>query len=270
MSRRSRRSSRRHLVTVGIAGLIAALATACGSSSGGSGSSPSASGTGLTGNLTVSAASSLTDVFTQLGDQFMSASPGVKITFNFASSSDLAEQIVQGAPVDVFASASDSTMQTVVDAGDASDPTTFASNSLEIATPPSNPAGVHTLDDLARSSVSVAVCTPDAPCGAATQTLFQDNHLTVTPVTLEPDVRSVLTKVTSDEVDAGVVYITDVQAAGSDVHGVSIPARKNVSTSYLIAALTGASNASAADAWVAFVLSPTGQQALQAAGFAKP
>lgn len=262
--------SRRHALTVGVAGLITVLATACSSSSGGTGSSPSSSETGLSGDLTVSAASSLTDVFTQLGNQFMSDNPGVKITFNFASSSDLAEQIVQGAPVDVFASASDSTMQTVVDANDASDPTTFASNSLEIATPPNNPADVQSLDDLAKSSASVAVCTPEAPCGAATQTLFQNNHLNVTPVTLEPDVRSVLTKVTSDEVDAGVVYITDVQAAGSDVHGVSIPARKNVSTNYLIAALTGASNSSAANAWVAFVVSPTGQQALQAAGFAKP
>ncbi len=262
--------SRRQLVAVVLAAFVALVASACGSSSGGTSTSPSGSSTVLSGAVTVSAASSLTDVFTQLGDQFMSDNPGVKVTFNFASSSDLAEQIVQGAPVDVFASASDSTMQTVVDAGDATDPTTFASNSLEIATPPSNPANVRSLNDLQKSSVSVAVCTPDAPCGAATQTLFGNNSLTVTPVTLEPDVRSVLTKVTADEVDAGVVYITDVQAAGSDVHGVTIPTRQNVSTSYLIAALSGASNASVADAWVAFVLSPTGQKALQQAGFAKP
>jgi molybdate transport system substrate-binding protein len=262
--------SRRQLAALGLAGFVALVATACGSSSEGTSTSPSGSGTALTGNVTVSAASSLTDVFTQLGNQFMSDNPGVKLTFNFASSSDLAEQIVQGAPVDVFASASDTTMQTVVDAGDASDPTTFASNSLEIATPPSNPGNVHSLQDLQKSSVSVAVCTPDAPCGAATQTLFENNRLNVTPVTLEPDVRSVLTKVTADEVDAGVVYITDVQAAGSDVHGVTIPARQNVSTNYLIAALSGASNPSAADAWVAFVLSPTGQEALHQAGFARP
>jgi molybdate transport system substrate-binding protein len=262
--------SRRQVVGLTLAGLLAMFAAACSSSSGSTGTSPSASSTGLSGNLTVSAASSLTDVFTSLGDQFMSENPGVKITFNFASSSDLAEQIVQGAPVDVFASASDSTMQTVVDAGDAGDPTKFARNSLEIATPPSNPADVSSLNDLAKSSVSVAVCTPDAPCGAATQTLFANNKLKVTPVTLEPDVRSVLTKVTADEVDAGVVYITDVQAAGSDVHGVTIPPPQNVSTDYLIAALSGAGNSSAADAWVAFVLSPTGQKALQQAGFAKP
>jgi molybdate transport system substrate-binding protein len=258
----------RRMLSLVAAGVVALGLTACGASSGAT--SPSTSSSGVTGTLTVSAASSLTDVFTQLGNQFMAANPGLKIAFNFGSSSDLAEQIVQGAPVDVFASASDSTMQTVVDAGDASNPTTFASNWLEIATPPSNPAHVRSLADLAMSSVSVAICTPDAPCGAATRTLFDNNHLTVTPVTLEPDVRSVLTKVTSDEVDAGVVYITDVQAAGSDVNGVSIPARNNVSTSYLIDALDQASNAGAAAAWVAFVLSPTGQQALTQAGFAKP
>lgn len=259
----------RRMLSLVAAGVVALGLTACGSSSG-AGTSLSTSSSGFTGTLTVSAASSLTDVFTQLGNQFMAANPGLKISFNFGSSSDLAEQIVQGAPVDVFASASDSTMQTVVDAGDASNPMTFASNSLEIATPPSNPAHVRSLADLAKSSVSVAICTPDAPCGAATQTLFENNHLDVTPVTLEPDVRSVLTKVISDEVDAGVVYITDVQAAGSDVNGVSIPARNNVSTNYLIDALDQASNSTAAAAWVAFVLSPTGQQALAQAGFAKP
>ena len=265
----SRRSSRQ-LVAGTFAGFLMLAATACGTSSGGTSDSPNGSSTALTGDVTVSAASSLTDVFTQLGDQFMAANPGVKVTFNFASSSDLAEQIVQGAPVDVFASASDSTMQTVVDAGDGTKPPTFASNSLEIASPPKNPAGVQALSDLADPTVAVAVCTPDAPCGAATQTLFQDNNLTVTPVTFEPDVRSVLTKVISDEVDAGVVYVTDVQAAGTDVHGVSIPAGKNVSTNYLITATNGTSNATAADAFVAFVLSPTGQQALHQAGFAKP
>jgi len=265
----SPRSSRR-LAMVVLAGFVALVAAACGSSSGGTDTSPSASGTGLSGDVTVSAASSLTDVFTQLGDQFMSDHPGVKVTFNFASSSDLAEQIVQGAPADVFASASDSTMQTVVDAGDASRPTTFASNSLEIATPPSNSAHVSSLSDLASPDVSVAVCTPEAPCGAATQALFDENRLDVTPVTQEPDVRSVLTKVTSDEVDAGVVYVTDVQAAGADVHGVPIPAAKNVSTNYLIAPVSGSTNQASANAFVAFVLSPTGQHALEQAGFAQP
>jgi molybdate transport system substrate-binding protein len=261
----------RRIASIVLAASVVFGVAACGSSSGaGTSPSPTSSSTSVSGTLTVSAASSLTDVFTALGKQFMTQNPGVKISFNFGSSGDLAEQIVQGAPVDVFASASDSTMQTVVDAGEATNPSAFASNSLEIATPPSNPAKVQSLADLQKSSVSVAVCTPDAPCGAAAQTLFDNNNLTVTPVTLEPDVRSVLTKVISDEVDAGVVYITDVQAAGSDVHGVTIPARDNVSTTYLIDALNNASNPSAAAAWVAFVLSPTGQQALAQAGFAKP
>ena len=263
--------SRRQLAAVVLAGFVALVAGACGSSSGARAAARPGPSTALAGDVTVSAASSLTDVFTQLGDQFMSDNPGVKLTFNFASSSDLAEQIVQGAPVDVFASASDATMQTVVDAGDASDPTTFASNSLEIATPPSNPGNVHSLQRPAEVDACLSPCAPRMPRAARPRRRSStNNNLNVTPVTLEPDVRSVLTKVTADEVDAGVVYITDVQAAGSDVHGVTIPARQNVSTNYLIAALSGASNPSAADAWVAFVLSPTGQEALHQAGFARP
>ena len=226
--------------------------------------------TGLTGTLEVFAAASLKESFTRLGNEFHAAHPGVSVVFNFGPSNGLALQITQGAPADVFAAASPDTMQTVVSAGDATDPRTFATNVLEVATPPDNPAGVTSLADLARPGVKVAVCQAQVPCGAAATALFAKNRLTVHPVTYEVDVKAVLTKVQLGEVDAGLVYTTDVHAAGTQVRGVPIPAADNVSTTYPIAALTTSPDRAAADAFVAFVLSPAGTSALAAAGFAGP
>ena len=194
----------------------------------------------------------------------------MKVTFSFAASSALAEQINSGAPADVFASASTKNMQQVVDKGGASNPTNFVKNVMEIATPPSNPANVTSVQDLAKSSVKVALCQPQVPCGATAQKVFTNAGITVKPVTLEPDVKSVLGKVTLGEVDAGVVYVTDVMAAGSKVKGVEIPDDVNASTTYPIAALTKAPNPSAAAAFVAYVLSPDGQTVLKSAGFESP
>ena len=191
-------------------------------------------------------------------------------TFSFAASSALAQQINSGAPADVFASASKTNMQQVVDAGGASNPTDFVKNVMEIATPPSNPANVTTVNDLAKSSVKVALCQPQVPCGSTAQKVFTNAGITVKPVTLEPDVKSVLGKVTLGEVDAGMVYVTDVLAAGSAVKGVEIPDNVNASTTYPIAALTKAPNPSTAQAFVAYVLSPDGQTVLKNAGFESP
>jgi molybdate transport system substrate-binding protein len=264
---------RRTAATVGSLGLCAALLAACGSSSsGGTGSTAPASSSApaVTGSVTVFAASSLKEAFTRIAQQFEAANPGVKVTFSFAASSALSTQINSGAPADVFASASATTMQQVVDKGGASNPTNFVKNVMEIATPPSNPANVTSVDDLAKSTVKVALCQPQVPCGSTAQKVFTNAGITVTPVTQEPDVKSVLAKVTLGEVDAGVVYVTDVQAAGTTVKGVQIPANVNASTTYPIAALTKASNAAGAAAFVAFVLSPAGQSVLTAAGFESP
>ena len=266
---------RRSALTLIAAGLgITAFAVAgCGSS--GSSSSPSASASAsssasLSGSITVFAAASLQEAFTTLGKQFEAAHPGVKVTFSFGASSALATQIINGAPADVFASASPKNMQQVVTAGDASNPVTFAKNVMEIAVPPANPAGVTSVADLAKSSVKVALCQPQVPCGSTAAKVFANAKVTVKPVTLEPDVKSVLSKVELDAVDAGVVYVTDVRAAGAKVKGVVIPANLNASTAYPIAPISKSGNAATAQAFAAYVDSPAGQAVLAADGFEKP
>jgi len=251
-----------------------ALAAACGSdgsTSAGSSSSPAAPGSGAaSGTVTVFAAASLTESFTSLGRQFEAAHPGTTVKFNFGASSSLAENINQGAPADVFASASPKNMQQVVDADGASDPKTFARNVMQIAVPPDNPAGVREVTDLARSNVKVALCQPQVPCGAVAQQVFENVNITVKPVTQGADVKAVLTTVQLGEVDAGMVYRTDVRAAGTKVRGIEIPADQNASTSYPIAALTEAPNPAGAAAFVDYVLSPDGEKVLEQAGFAAP
>lgn len=228
-------------------------------------SSPAVSGT-----ITVFAASSLKEAFTTLGKSFEQAHPGVHVTFNFAASSALAQQINQGAPADVFASAAVKNMTQVVQAGHATGPTNFVKNVMEIAVPPSNPGKVHGLSDIARSGVTVALCQPQVPCGATANSVFANAKVTVHPVTLEPDVKSTLAKVELGVVDAGVVYVTDVRAAGAKVTGIEIPQSVNVSTEYPIAALSSAANRTGAQAFVAYVLSGAGQAVLSADGFEQP
>jgi molybdate transport system substrate-binding protein len=224
----------------------------------------------VTGEITVLAAASLTESFTTLARRFERAHPGVTVTLGFGASSALAAQITSGAPADVFASASASTMDAVVAAGTASDPSTFATNMMEIAVPPANPGRVTGVDSLADAGVKTALCQAQVPCGAAAAKVFANAKLTVTPVTFEPDVKSVLSKVTLGEVDAGLVYVTDVRAAGAKVKGVEIPAGMNASTSYPIAALTTSANAATASAFVDYVRSAEGTTVLIAAGFQRP
>jgi molybdate transport system substrate-binding protein len=265
---------RRSLGAVAIGVAVAAASAGCGGSSSGgtpaASSSPSSSANAVTGTINVFAAASLTEAFTTLGKQFEAAHPGVKVVFNFGPSSGLAEQINQGAPADVFASASTKNMDEVVSAGGASDPTPFVKNVMEVAVPPSNPAHVASVNDLAKTSVKVALCQAQVPCGSTAASVFANAHITVKPVTEEVDVKSVLSKVELDEVDAGVVYVTDVRAAGSKVKGITIPADVNASTTYPIAALTKARNATTAQSFVSYVLSSAGIAVLTAAGFAQP
>jgi molybdate transport system substrate-binding protein len=208
--------------------------------------------------------------FTQLGKQFEAAHPGDTVKFSFGPSSGLAAEITSGAPADVFASAAPKNMDTVVKAGDASSPQDFAKNTAEVAVPPDNPGQVTSVSDLAKSSVKVALCQPQVPCGVVAAEVFKNAGITVKPVTLQPDVKSVLTQVELGNVDAGVVYVTDVKAAGAKVKGVAIPASENASTLYPIDAITGSTHKSEAEAFVAYVLSPAGQRVLTAAGFEKP
>ena len=257
------------VAAVAVAGCSSSTTTSAPAASSSPAAAPS-SPAAATGTITVFAASSLKETFTQLGQQFEAAHPGDTVKFSFGASSTLATQITDGAPADVFASAAPKNMETVVTAGDASNPQDFAKNTAEIAVPPSNPASVTSVSDLAKSSVKVALCEPKVPCGVVAAEVFKNAGITVKPVTLQPDVKSVLTQVELGNVDAGVVYVTDVKAAGSKVKGIIIPASQNASTVYPIAAITSSKEMSIAQAFVAYVLSPEGQQVLAAAGFEKP
>jgi molybdate transport system substrate-binding protein len=253
-----------------IAAVLAAVAAAGCSSSGSGGSASSASPASSTGTITVFAAASLTESFTQLGKQFEAAHPGDTVKFSFGPSSGLATQITSGAPADVFASAAPGNMDDVVSAGDASNPQNFAKNTMEVATPPSNPAKINSVNDLAKKPVKVALCQPQVPCGVVAAEVFKNAGINVKPVTLQPDVKSVLTQVETGNVDAGMVYVTDVKAARSKVNGVTIPAGDNASTLYPIATINSSKHKSIAQAFLNYVLSPAGQQVLAAAGFEKP
>jgi molybdate transport system substrate-binding protein len=256
----------------------AALGAAAGCSSSGSttassstsaSTSASASST-VSGTVTVFAASSLKAAFTTLATQFHAANPGATVTFNFGGSATLAQQITAGAPADVFAAASSTTMKTVTDAGDASGaPSVFAHNQLEIAVAPGNPKNITSLSGLTGSGLKVVLCAVAQPCGAAAATVLNDAKVSLTPVSLEADVASALTKVELGEADAALVYKTDVQSATGKVTGVDFPESSAAINTYPIAVLAHAPNSAAAAAFVAYVLSPQGQAVLAQDGFAK-
>ncbi|MCK2214802.1 molybdate ABC transporter substrate-binding protein [Actinomadura sp. ATCC 31491] len=229
-----------------------------------------ADGGGGGGKVTVFAAASLTETFTALGRTFEAAHPGTKVTFNFGSSATLAQQITQGAPADVFAAASPATMKTVTDASLAATPATFARNKLQIAVPADNPAKVDELKDLADPRVKVALCAEQVPCGAAAVKALDAAGLKVTPVTLEQDVKATLTKVELGEVDAALVYRTDVIAAAGKVRGIAFPEADQAVNDYPIAVLTKAPAGDLARRFVALVRSWQGADVLAEAGFEAP
>ncbi|MFC5182637.1 molybdate ABC transporter substrate-binding protein [Actinomadura harenae] len=247
---------------------LAALAAGCGDTkddksgkSGGSGDK----------TLTVFAAASLTETFTRLGKDFEGTHPGLKVRFNFGGSSALAQQITQGAPADVFAAASGTTMKTVADAGDVSgQPTVFAKNRLVIAVPKGDPGKVHALADLAGAKLKVVLCAEQVPCGAAAKQALAAARLTVKPVSQEQDVKAVLTKVRLGEADAGLVYRTDAKAATGQVEGIEFPESAKAINSYPIASLAKAPQSALAKEFVQYVLSQPGKAALSEAGFESP
>lgn len=246
--------------------MVAGGASACGSSdNGGSG------GSGSKTTLTVFAAASLTSTFQKIGATFEDEHPGVKVDFSFGGSSDLVSQIQQGAPADVFASADTANMDKLTAANmQAGAPKNFASNTLEIATPPDNPARIASFADLAKPGVKVVVCAPEVPCGAAAVKMESVTGVTLKPVSEEESVTDVLGKVSSGEADAGLVYVTDVAAAGDKVKGVTFPESSQVVNTYPIVALKDSKHAALAQDFVDTVTGQTGQSILAAAGFAKP
>ncbi|MGN6598214.1 MAG: molybdate ABC transporter substrate-binding protein [Actinomycetes bacterium] len=265
---------RRSLVGLALAGLAL---TGCGAEGAGAGSesaasSPAASfadqGAALDGDITVLAAASLKESFTRLGQQFEQAHPGVHVTYSFGASSQLAQQVLAGAPADVFASASVTNMRQAVDGGAVDAPRNFAANEMTVVTPPSDPGRVGSLADLARANVKLVLCQVQVPCGATAAKVFATAGLTVHPVSEEPDVKATLTKVTLGEADAAVVYVTDARAAGTRVRTVPIPAADNASTTYPIATVAQSAHPRTARAFVDWVLGEAGQQVLRADGFA--
>ena len=255
-----------------VCGTVLALAVAaCGGGSEDAAGAAAPTGTaGLSGTVDVFAASSLTGSFEQIAEAFEAEHPGTDVVLNLGASSALAQQILSGAPVDVFAAASPATMATVVDAGDAGDPQVFVRNRLQIAVPADNPGGVTALADLARPELKIALCAPEVPCGAAAAEALSAAGVAASVDTLEQDVKAALAKVTLGEVDAALVYRTDVLAAGDRVEGIAFPEADDAVNDYPIAVTTGARNPDAAAAFVAFVLSSRGQAVLAGAGFDSP
>ncbi|UOE28038.1 molybdate ABC transporter substrate-binding protein [Agromyces soli] len=233
----------------------------------------------LTGELTIYAAASLSGAFDELAAQFETEHPDLDVVpITYDGSSVLATQLIEGAPADVFASADEKNMAKVLDAGLAESADDFATNVLEIVVAPGNPLGIEGLDALADGATTTAdgrpatvvLCAPEVPCGAASQTLIQAAGLTLTPASEEQNVTAVLTKVKSGEADAGLVYVTDVKAAGDAVEGVEIANAADATNVYPLTALSAAPNPEAAAAFVAFVTSKAGQQVLASFGFGAP
>jgi len=264
-----RKSPRCLLALLASFGLVAA---GCGDDS--STSSPLSSTTvpKVTGDITVLAAASLTESFKEIGTAFEAANAGSKVSFSFAASSALVTQINQGAPADVFASADTANMDKLTrasGAGVSAAPVTFATNKLQIIVGKGNPKGITGVADLAKSGLIYVAAAPEVPIGAYAKQVLDKAKVNVTPKSLEADVKSVVNKVTLGEADAGIVYTTDVKAAGDKAVGVTIPDELNVIANYPIAVTKATKNSTAATAFVAFVAGSAGQTILAKYGFTK-
>lgn len=252
-----------------LAAAIAALVTGCGGSTGSTASSSAGATPGqATGTVTVLAAASLTDAFNKIGADLKAGDPGLTTKFSYAGSPTLVQQIQQGAPADVFASADQPNMDRVVKRGQTTGkPQVFAHNRLQIVVPAGNPRKIKSVSDLANPGIKVDVCAPGVPCGTYATTVFNKAGVKVTPVSREDNVKAVVAKVSLGEADAGIVYRTDVQAGGSRVQGVDIPESYNVVAGYPMVQLKTAQNGAGAKAFMDEVMSAQGQQVLEQYGF---
>ena len=245
--------------------VVALLAAACGGNNSSSGGS---SGSGSPTEIKVFAAASLTAAFNKIGQDYTAANPSTKVTFNFAGSQALATQIQQSAPADVFASADTTNLDKVKDL--VGTPQNFASNLLQIIVAKGNPKGIKGLSDLSNPDLKVVLAAPDVPAGKYAGQALAAQHVTVKPVSLEDNVKAVVTKVSLGEADAGIVYVTDVTAGGDKVQGVDIPNHQNVPATYPIATVKASSHQSQAQAFMNMVVSDQGRQVLKSFGFLPP
>jgi len=257
----------RHLpvgvLLVAVALVLAACAPSSTPAQGGAGSRPSARTT-----LTVLAAASTRDAFTRIAASYEKAHPGVTVRLGFGGSSTLVDQVRAGAPADVLATASTTSMHLA--SGAVGPPVIFARNRLALVVPRANPAGIHSVADLADPEVRLVMCQPQVPCGATARTLLARAGVKARPVSLEPDVSATVTMVRLGEADAGFVYVTDLRAAGDQLAAVPLPPRLAVWTDYPIAVVTASPHRAQAAAFVRAVTGPDGQAVLRAAGFAPP
>ncbi len=206
-----------------------------------------------------------------MGDAFRAENPGASATFNFAGSGDLVTQITQGAPADIFVSADESNMTKLIDAGENfGDPVSIATNTMEIIVENGNPRAITGVADLAKSDLIVVLCADTVPCGKSAATVLANAGIAVAPKSLEDKVKGVVTKVSAGEADAGIVFVTDVKAAGDRAEGVEIPADINVINNYPIVVTKEASNRDAAQAFIDFVAGDAGQAILAKYGFLAP
>ncbi|MGC5259126.1 molybdate ABC transporter substrate-binding protein [Gordonia sp. DT218] len=252
------------LAAVAVAASVMTAASGCSSSEDASSQSSSTTPT----TLNVSAAASLKKTFTAIADEFQKQHPGTTVSLSFDGSSTLVNQIKQGAPADVFASADQKNMAKLGES--AVDPKIFATNTLVIVTAPGNPKGIKSFADLNKPGVTTVVCQSAQPCGNATDTVERNTGITVDAASEEQSVTAVLTKVTSGQADAGLVYVTDAKGAGDKVATVVDPAFAAVVNSYPITTVRDAADEAVGKEFVDAVLSPSGQQILQEAGFGKP
>jgi molybdate transport system substrate-binding protein len=236
----------------------------------------------LEGELTVFAAASLTESFTQIGQDFEAANPGTTVVLNFANSQQLAQQLGQGAPADVFAAANPRQMDVAIEAGriEAGTQQVFVHNRLVVVVPADNPGGVETLDDLAQPGLKLVLAAEDTPIGdyslayldkAAASDEFASGYreaLLDNVVSYEQTVKAVLTKVVLGEADAGIVYTSDVTPNVADeVQQIAIPDELNTIATYPIAVVSDSEQPALADAFLSYVLSPAGQGTLADFGF---
>ena len=265
---------RRLTALVAAVGLGTLVLTGCGGQSGGSNAAASSSEAGAGGGdktLRVSAAASLTQSFDQLSNEFEKDHPGVSVDVNYGGSSGLVQQLTEGAPADVFASADQKNMKKLTDADLAQgEPKIFATNVLTLVVPKDNPAGITSVQNVLNKKVKLVTCAPEVPCGAATQKVEKANGVELTPVSQENAVTDVLGKVTSGQADAGIVYVTDAKAAGDKVTTIEIPKTDEAINRYPIVALKDSEQPELAAQFVDLVTGEQGQKVLRDAGFGAP
>ena len=265
--------SRRLPIASGLVLALVLAVAACGSDrepSTKSGPSSPSTAPKPTGSITVFAAASLTESFTDLQTRMETSDPGVSVRYSFAGSGTLVTQIEQGAPADVIATADAASIRTLTDAGLVESPLTFARNKLEILVPPGNPKGIRGLSDLSRTDIKLVTEDDTVPAGKYAAQILRMAGVVVSPVSKEVDVKSAVAKVTSGEADVTIVYVTDVNAAGPKGEGVVIPDTQNVIAEYLIATVKATKNHAAAAAFVDAVVNGAGQGALHDHGFLPP